>query len=912
MPPKMRPLKKSLSLTERPPSHPHEMDSKHRYFYTRSLSRSDKELGAILTLNRSLIQLKSLIQNDYGECTLIDIGTGDIYLSKSFDEEQGRTVLFTSAYLEQEAISNRQYTQDDRFIAAVKDFMERMLLRQKLLNRIARRLLRLSHAMDGKIQKALPPLLYKYGDKRMLETHEDYKENLKEFAERKQLEKEIMDRIQKRIQDQHMEEDFLDKDVMMQEERNHSTSMSTDDVMDPQQNAAFPTDPAHSNAPSSSSTSASALEVPSSSGYVQDSESGIYAKEGQAQPPVPDATAAAAAAASTSAFVPEGPSSSGYEQDVESGMNESMEIEEHLDPLLLNKEHQADLSKLIEFDSEYDKVKTEDVTTGTVKVTYAITSEEFEAVNKTQYDFDDLDKDIRYNIGSTFTSQASSREMAMEHKRWMTELLSKIPDQPTFEDLGMKNRVFELEKRKAFFQDMEESNAAVKEESEPNKLHTSDDDVSMEEDKVAVESDKKRERDFNRKKFCLEPVPSFHDQDYHRCLMIHNDLIQYATTEKAKVSVEEANREYQEAFNASSAVQNAKVAAEREKDTILRYYRQELHRFYDKRAMELERWSSIKEHFDKSKMNKFVMKMQSEGVPITSDLSKAMSMKDSDMVKRALAGVVDRAVAMNDPSEQAIGTQYIFQTIMHSFDPTQKEVSSSLAHVVDTVVRRSESGWVSDDVIDQVHGGEQYTPFNYKNSPEIEIPVTARGENWNQFIDRVTKQIEDLNKKLVQYEEIRAQKWSKLIKVQGEMDKAKQQKKSNRYSYSNAQTALQTASSVQQTVAAMQMAKKEKAESQSISQYQAPVRHVSSGYHPNRAAAINTNQGGLTTKNPYGDRYSADNVRARIGADGSVVPVSAPKKTSDGLYMRPAGRQRKGMEWDAVNGRWIPDLNFRP
>ena len=99
MPPKMRPLKKSLSLTERPPSHPHEMDSKHRYFYTRSLSRSDKELGAILTLNRSLIQLKSLIQNDYGECTLIDIGTGDIYLSKSFDEEQGRTVLFTSAYL---------------------------------------------------------------------------------------------------------------------------------------------------------------------------------------------------------------------------------------------------------------------------------------------------------------------------------------------------------------------------------------------------------------------------------------------------------------------------------------------------------------------------------------------------------------------------------------------------------------------------------------------------------------------------------------------------------------------------------------------------------------------------------------------------------------------------------------------
>ena len=53
--------------------------------------------------------------------------------------------------------------------------------------------------------------------------------------------------------------------------------------------------------------------------------------------------------------------------------------------------------------------------------------------------------------------------------------------------------------------------------------------------------------------------------------------------------------------------------------------------------------------------------------------------------------------------------------------------------------------------------------------------------------------------------------------------------------------------------------------------------------------------------------YSAARVRKRIGADGTVAPVSEPKKTKDGLYQRPAGRTRKGMQWDAIKGIWVPD-----
>jgi hypothetical protein len=53
-------------------------------------------------------------------------------------------------------------------------------------------------------------------------------------------------------------------------------------------------------------------------------------------------------------------------------------------------------------------------------------------------------------------------------------------------------------------------------------------------------------------------------------------------------------------------------------------------------------------------------------------------------------------------------------------------------------------------------------------------------------------------------------------------------------------------------------------------------------------------------------KYSTARVRDRIASDGTVAPVTKPKLTKEGLYQRPAGRTRKGMEWDSVRGIWIP------
>lgn len=57
-------------------------------------------------------------------------------------------------------------------------------------------------------------------------------------------------------------------------------------------------------------------------------------------------------------------------------------------------------------------------------------------------------------------------------------------------------------------------------------------------------------------------------------------------------------------------------------------------------------------------------------------------------------------------------------------------------------------------------------------------------------------------------------------------------------------------------------------------------------------------------------KYSLARVKERIAADGTVAPVSEPKLTKDGLYMRPAGRTRKGMNWDAIRGIWIPGPGY--
>ena len=188
MPPKYRPIKNKVKaeipLTSNPPSHPHEFDPQHRAFLKRSLDRSDNEIAAVQTLHRSLFSIKNAIVENYGEGVMLDIGEGLVSIS---GEDQSLIVPNVDAdnaadeNANAEMSTSTSFYNDEKFRALAKDYILRLKLRRKLLNRIARRIMRLSHAMDGKIQKVVPPPNPKYGEVRLLPTCDEYKDGFENY-----------------------------------------------------------------------------------------------------------------------------------------------------------------------------------------------------------------------------------------------------------------------------------------------------------------------------------------------------------------------------------------------------------------------------------------------------------------------------------------------------------------------------------------------------------------------------------------------------------------------------------------------------------------------------------------------------------------------------------------------------------
>ena len=60
-----------------------------------------------------------------------------------------------------------------------------------------------------------------------------------------------------------------------------------------------------------------------------------------------------------------------------------------------------------------------------------------------------------------------------------------------------------------------------------------------------------------------------------------------------------------------------------------------------------------------------------------------------------------------------------------------------------------------------------------------------------------------------------------------------------------------------------------------------------------------------TQDHKYSASATSKALKDRVAADGSIEPPQK-RKGPDGLYQRPAGRGRKGMDWDPVRGVWIP------
>eukprot|EP00579_Thalassiosira_antarctica_P012080 CAMPEP_0201908462 /NCGR_PEP_ID=MMETSP0903-20130614/574_1 /ASSEMBLY_ACC=CAM_ASM_000552 /TAXON_ID=420261 /ORGANISM="Thalassiosira antarctica, Strain CCMP982" /LENGTH=220 /DNA_ID=CAMNT_0048442813 /DNA_START=14 /DNA_END=673 /DNA_ORIENTATION=+ len=162
----------------------------------RSLSRNDVELAALSKLHVALRTLKKAIVEEFGEERLLQCvldegkrlpvgvrnsGGGGSVVSENNgakkNNEQGAITVTASsaeqAESEDESSNNdndesiiektEQDTKQKRLEQLTTAFLLRMKLRRRLLNRLARRLHRVSHVMDGgsNISAPLPPL---YGD----------------------------------------------------------------------------------------------------------------------------------------------------------------------------------------------------------------------------------------------------------------------------------------------------------------------------------------------------------------------------------------------------------------------------------------------------------------------------------------------------------------------------------------------------------------------------------------------------------------------------------------------------------------------------------------------------------------------------------------------------------------------------
>ena len=138
----------------------------------------------------------------------------------------------------------------------------------------------------------------------------------------------------------------------------------------------------------------------------------------------------------------------------------------------------------------------------------------------------------------------------------------------------------------------------------------------------------------------------------------------------------------------------------------------------------------------------------------------------------------------------------------------------------------------------------------------------------------------------------RLRAWRKMLKTKMEFDIPHQQ-----YSGSGQMRLIHLTQSM---CASMQLPALHVTAAQDIPQ-ELPGRSSVATYTPMHTARTQPSQIPLSES-----KYSTARVRERIASDGTVAPVTKPKMTADGLYSRPAGRTRKGMEWDAVRGIWIP------
>lgn len=541
-----------------------------------------------------------------------------------------------------------------------------------------------------------------------------------------------------------------------------------------------------------------------------------------------------------------------------------------------------DIDLLKEYDAAYDKCWDN----STKKFNYIVEKDNVKDLEYTQIK--------QCGIGDNSIIM-TLEDRKSEHARWERSLLARIPQQPNLSELGLKNRVFDLEaRRKRCLEDNIESNDSDNEDGqlshllqnvtkklkldkvtrvknvckEDNDDHndrgTNSTDDCQDDQNLEIEDNESKEKVQNKtslesgtldtadnnddegiiidgvganydnkpeRSISFIPTPSFHDQDLKRICMIHKELVNASLVELIRKRFTDATNSYNKVQLLSTRFFDAHQLAERRLTFTIAKGRHDL----------------TKAHSDYT-------------IAYTTAKQRWVNEKNEFDKKKC------DSVLPTKWGSRPYGT-----------DKTNgfKNNADNLADI--TV------GYTLSDIVDGciliATGKSTLNPFKEFFPPAAPGINSETGENMAQSQHRIETELRNqcnaMNTKFKESEAERTRAWRKMMKAQVELRSL-------------------TSNNVRGNV---RISKKNYAPMSlpSLSTVQSIPREMM-----HRAAST------ATYTIPQDSKYSKARINERKSADGTVAPVSEPKKTKDGLYVRPAGRTRKGMEWDAVNGVWVP------
>jgi hypothetical protein len=799
-----------------PPSHPSENFREHRKFLVRSLERNDIEINALIKLNKSLHRVKRGILQSCGELTLLDLGSGRLKLINGYFHEELAATGDVTGRGKSGTSTDPDITMHHHHLTPTQkevcvDFLSRMKLRKKLSNRLIRRLTRLAHAMDGK--DVSPPLAPKYGDLRLRIDPKSIESRHIEWKEKEDAKKRIQNAI---------DLDLLDSDgigeICSEENEKESGLVEKNQYGEPV------------GAEKSAKT-----KVKPFPGEIQSADASTKERM--------DCSSAMGAEKKSMDLGKKACGQSKHQRN------------HHTSPALID-----DFKLLEEYESAYEK--TWDVSTRSFK--YVLANEDIDG-----QDYKQLTKGGMIGATSVLTNIDG---LQAEHKRWKTNMLRRIQEQPTSDELGLKDRVFQDEERrkrcleeiamkKECIPSPSGGSPAKKEKIEDlgyrriidhdmkeqySKENESERDgvenVESDEDEEIERNDKNIDTMKTKQSISFAATPSFHEQDLARIRLIHRDLLNSSQAELTRKRLSDATNEYNQTLQLSTQLIDARQVVQHNLTFTIAKGRQELTKAHSDYTIA---YTTAKQRWLKEKF-------------------------EYDMKK-------SQAVLPTKWGSQPLGTNLIKKYMQNNHSNIQLiTVSQTLADIVDGSILAAE-------------GKAPIQRFKDFVPPPAPGMNAQTGENMAQRQHRVEmeyrKQYNAIDAKFHKSEAERSRAWRKVMKAQAEI---------NSVSGSNGRGVRITLSNYHQIpVPSIRASPQQNLPSQ-YAQQKAKL--------PPYTPPVSTSTATLTDMS----KYSAAKVKQRKSADGTVAPVSEPKKTKDGLYLRPAGRTRKGMQWDAINGVWIP------